>query len=191
MTKVDRERCEPEDKVWASCSKIFISSWLNDSFDREAFRKFVVTAHTSKEPTSHISDVKLDKQFQHEIVLGPPERRRWTGTVNTWLLLKIQALVAGASQIWTSRPGTLATRAPGQTVDRLAEFIFSGKAYRTVFSQLVLDFREEYFECLQSNRPWKLCWVWLSWHGYYLLTAVFHLKMSVIKRVIEVWKLIG
>lgn len=79
---------------------------------------------------------------------------------------------------------------PGYAVLHLLKFIFSKRAFDTVFSQVIIDMREEYFEALEAGKIGKARWIVLRDHLGILLTVVTYLAARVGKKVLGIWKMI-
>jgi len=81
--------------------------------------------------------------------------------------------------------------APGNIAVRICQFLFSAKAYREVFGQVISDMREEYFDALNSGQPKKARYILMRDHLNLLLTAASYVTATVAKRMVSIWKIIG
>jgi hypothetical protein len=69
-------------------------------------------------------------------------------------------------------------------------FVFSKKAFETVFAQAVQDMRDEHAEALSRNENEKALWIVFRDHVGISLAAIAYLGVTIGKRVSGIWKLL-
>ena len=81
-------------------------------------------------------------------------------------------------------------RPPGSYVRSALAFLLPNNAFDKIFSQQILDMREEYFEALDDGRGSKAKWIVVRDHFRIVITLTAYLAASLGKTVAAVWKLI-
>jgi hypothetical protein len=81
-------------------------------------------------------------------------------------------------------------RAPGQRASSILSFVFAHKTFDAVFSQAILDMREEYLEALASEDLLKANWIVLRDHTCLGLSVFAYLGVTIGKKVSGIWKMI-
>lgn len=81
-------------------------------------------------------------------------------------------------------------RPPGTYVRSVLAFLLPKSAFDSIFSQQILDMREEYFEALDDGRSNKARWIVVRDHFRIVITLTAYLAASLGKTVAAVWKLI-
>ncbi|WP_299751385.1 hypothetical protein [uncultured Tateyamaria sp.] len=97
-------------------------------------------------------------------------------------LAKLQGKVPKVAEIQLARP-------PGSGAVFVLEFLFPKNAFEVVFSQHILDMREEYYEALSEDRPRKARWIIIRDHFRLILTIHSYLGASVAKSLLSFWKM--
>ena len=80
--------------------------------------------------------------------------------------------------------------APGALAKSLLSFLFSKKAFESVFAQAIIDMREEHADALASGHLWKARWIVLRDHLNLGLTVAAYFTVTVMKKVTGIWKII-
>lgn len=88
----------------------------------------------------------------------------------------------------SERVGVTVTQPPGAGMLRIAEFLFSNKRFKRVFSPLIFDMRDEYFAAVQSGCTRKAQWIRVK----YSLAFVYNLGACRLLDVIaRIWRMGG
>lgn len=80
--------------------------------------------------------------------------------------------------------------APGSFARSVLDFVFSKKAFDDVFSQAIIDMREEHADALANQRTWKAKWIVIRDHMGLCLTVATYVSVSVGKKVATIWNMI-
>ncbi|MER8405118.1 hypothetical protein [Mesorhizobium sp. M0185] len=79
-------------------------------------------------------------------------------------------------------------RAPAERLVGLLRAVFSRRAFEAIFSQIVIDGREEYFEALSMGRThlarWRLTQIYLI----VIFTALTWTSVSITQKAIQIWR---
>ncbi len=89
-----------------------------------------------------------------------------------------------------SDSGAWIASAPGSRSMKVLKFLFSKKAFENVFAQSIVDMRDEHAEALVDEQVWKARWIVVRGHVGLWLAVVTYLASTVVKKVVDVWKLI-
>ncbi|WP_415402898.1 hypothetical protein [Tateyamaria sp. SN3-11] len=79
---------------------------------------------------------------------------------------------------------------PATSLRTVLKFVFSKKAFDEVFSQAISDIHEEYFQALNEQRTRKAQFIAMRGRLSLLLTVACYLSATVLKKVVNIWKLI-
>lgn len=79
---------------------------------------------------------------------------------------------------------------PGSTAVRLFKFLFSKKAFDSVFAEAINDMREEHAEALENRELHKARWIVVRDHFGLALTLVVYLSASFGKKLWGIWRMI-
>ncbi|AUC53951.1 hypothetical protein CDO87_12500 [Sagittula sp. P11] len=101
-------------------------------------------------------------------------------------LMSIVAILEGKSEKRRAR----VHMPPGTFARSLLSFVFSKKAFETVFAQAIVDMRDEHTEALARSQTWKAKWIVIRDHMNLSLTVAFYVATSLGKKVIGIWKMI-
>ncbi|MEO0882912.1 MAG: hypothetical protein AAFY34_09265 [Pseudomonadota bacterium] len=85
---------------------------------------------------------------------------------------------------------TKVERPPGSTALNWSRKIFPKKFVRDVLEPTVMDLQDEYLEALASSGKAHRRWVYLRGHLSFLLAVVVGLKVGVVKKFVDVWKML-
>ena len=91
---------------------------------------------------------------------------------------------------WFGLKSERVIRAPGTLARTVLSFVFSKRAFETVFGQAIVDMQEEYVEALANGKKWKARWVVVRDHIGLLLTVGTYIGTTVVKRAVGIWKMI-
>lgn len=80
--------------------------------------------------------------------------------------------------------------APGNRAGSILKFVFSKKAFETVFAQAIVDMRDEHAEALSEGLMHKARWILVRDHLGLGLTVAAYLAATVGKKVMGVWNMI-
>ena len=104
------------------------------------------------------------------------------------------AITKAASITLPSRPHESERKkifvAPGALAKSTLSFLFSKKAFENIFSQAIVDMREEHADALAEGCIWKARWIVVRDHLHLGLTVAAYLSATVIKKVVSIWRII-
>jgi hypothetical protein len=108
-----------------------------------------------------------------------------------WIAFYLALLVVMASALPYAFYGAQKShlnRAPGHTMNQIAEFFLSRKKYEHLALPIIADMQEEYFEAVYQNRIWKARWVRIR--GTYSFFAAMGLDraFAFVSFFIKAWK---
>lgn len=79
---------------------------------------------------------------------------------------------------------------PGSRIRATLQFVFTKKAFETVFAQAIVDMRDEHAEALSEGRMHKARWIVARDHFGLGLTVAAYLAATVGKKIMGVWSMI-
>lgn len=121
-------------------------------------------------------------------------RSVWKGPfVDDYVLKKAQQQkeTKGRSQMRRLFVRRIVVRPPGHFARTVLAFVFSKKAFESVFSQAIIDMREEHAEALAEGDHWKARWIVARDHSGLVLTILTYICASTGKKIVAIWKMIG
>lgn len=77
---------------------------------------------------------------------------------------------------------------PGGLAHIALSAIFPKTTYEKQFQQQIADMREESFECDAAHKVWQRRWVVLRGHLLLIASVILYLKVSVVKKCVDIWK---
>ena len=80
-------------------------------------------------------------------------------------------------------------RPPGSSLQGILRFLYSKRSFDNIFSQIINDMREEYYEALSKNHVWHARWIRIRGLTATLTTMLFHAFTSCGKVVAKIWKM--
>jgi len=80
---------------------------------------------------------------------------------------------------------------PGVAVAGFLRFVFSKRAFDSVFAQGIVDMRIEYVDAIASGYMWKARWVVFRDHLGLALTTGAYLGTVIVKKVTGIWRMIS
>ena len=83
------------------------------------------------------------------------------------------------------------SRVPGHYLLVVAEFLYSKRAFAEVLKPTVDDLREEYNHALAEGRPFKARWVRIRGYWSFFNAAGLTSLVSVGKKIVKLWRLVG
>lgn len=92
-----------------------------------------------------------------------------------------------ASSMKAPRASVIA-RAPGGLLVTLLQFLFTKRAFDHIFSQVVNDGREEYWEALSKGDKWLARWRRVQLYLSLGIAIASWISVSAIKNFIKMWK---
>ncbi|PBC22144.1 MULTISPECIES: hypothetical protein [unclassified Mesorhizobium] len=98
-----------------------------------------------------------------------------------------QAIIAAALRMAASK-GSFIAHAPGGRLIAVLRFLFTKRAFDNIFSQVVMDGREEYWEALTRGDRWLARWRRVQLYLSLAIAAGTWIGVSTLKRAIKMWK---
>jgi hypothetical protein len=82
-------------------------------------------------------------------------------------------------------------RAPGFTLLRVAEFVYSKKVFEEIIQPTIIDFQGEYVEALAAGRNWKARWVLLRGYWSFIRATGTLTVVGSFQKVVKIIRLVG
>ncbi|MCV0350227.1 MAG: hypothetical protein K5863_09130 [Nitratireductor sp.] len=101
------------------------------------------------------------------------------------------AVIDALNRIAKPRVDAKPFRPPASRLVSVMRFVFSKQAFDSIFSQLVLDYREEYYEALANEENWKARWRGVQLYLVLIATIFSYLGVSVLKYAVKIFKMAG
>ncbi len=144
-----------------------------------------------KDLDSNYRDIMNEKEILfHEARIKAQEEYRkklWVRVVKTTLML-----IWIPSKMLRQLPPKASPKihiAPGTNINKILKFIYSKKSYDRIFMQVIADMREEHAEALSNNNNIKAYWIVFREHGSILMTIGAHGGVSIVKKIVNLWKM--
>ncbi|WP_256754205.1 hypothetical protein [Mesorhizobium sp. Mes31] len=102
------------------------------------------------------------------------------------LLLQVDWILR--RRVSKSRSGLIIRRAPGGWLVTMLQLLFTKRAFDHIFSQVVNDGREEYWEALSSGHKWLANWRQVQLYLSLGIAIVSWIGVSALKNAIKMWK---
>lgn len=114
----------------------------------------------------------------------------------TWILIQIGAIAASSSTFimyalfsYLQSLITVIHSPPASGIVRLLQCVFPTKAFDRIFSQIVIDFRDEHAEMLALKRPYRARWLSVCLVGTLVLTTALWISTTMVKRAVSIWRI--
>ena len=103
-------------------------------------------------------------------------------------LRELEANIYSASELLSSRSSVI-SRAPAEWIVSILRLVFSRRAFDSIFSQVVIDGREEYFDALEKGQSRLAQWRLVQIYLILVFTAFTWTGVSVFQKVSRLWRL--